>query len=567
MTSDPISLPTDPTQLNAQQRRRDLAAVGQGTFDVLVIGAGVTGAGAALDAAARGLSVVLVEAGDIAVGTSSRSGKTFHGGLRYLQQLNFNLVRHAIAERDLMVKTICPHLAKPEPFMYPLQKHWERPYAGAGIMLYDIFGLKGKGVPRHKHFTRRGVIKQAPAFDPAVITGGIQYFDVRMDDARHTLAVARTAAGFGAKILVRAAVVGFLKEGVRVVGATIKDTLTGETHDIKARSVINASGVWSADLQQLAGANTFSIQPAKGIHLLLRKDAIDSETGLLAPATDSVIIARKWWDYWLVGTTDTPWEGDANTPIADRDDVQYLLRELNHFLKKKITADDVLGVFAGLRPLLKPVNDDKGATSAISRDHSVIQGPAGFVTIVGGKYTTYRRMAADAVKGAVEAAALAGHPINAGGTVPASPTATLPLIGAAGWSALQNRIPALAGETGLSTHQVERLLTRYGDRINEVLALAHQPADTQPNPDWAGYLPVELIYAVQSEGAVTLGDVLIRRTHLSIELSDGAHRAAPAIARLLAPITGWDEAEIDSQVTAFNTEIAGERSALESVRA
>ncbi|MET0864024.1 MAG: glycerol-3-phosphate dehydrogenase/oxidase, partial [Nakamurella sp.] len=509
----------DPSRLNPVQRANSIQTASSGMNDVLVIGAGVTGAGCALDAATRGLRVVLVEAGDIAIGTSSRSGKIFHGGLRYLEQYNFGLVAHAIVERDLQVKTLCPHLTQPEPFLYPLTKRWERPYAGAGILLYDIFGLKGRGVPRHKHLTRQGVRRHAPSVDPEVVTGGIQYYDVRMDDARHTLTVVRTAAALGAQVITRAPVTEVLKSGDRVTGVVVTDSRTGERHKIQARVVINAAGAWASDLQQLAGRHTFDVQPSKGVHLLLRKEAIDSDTGILARATDSVIIARRWWDYWLVGTTDSPWDGDRGTPVPEVDDVEYLLRELNHFLRRKVQPSDVLGVYAGVRPLLKAVGADADATSALSRDHSVIPGPDGLVTIVGGKYTTYRLMAEDAIDSAGT---------FLGGQVPRSLTRTTPLLGAAGWAAVHRRVLALTAQYGLPATQVERLLSRYGNQLPAVLAIGERDRSLiAPRPDWAGYLPAELVYAVTAEGALDLADVLARRTHLSIELADGAVTAAP----------------------------------------
>jgi len=560
MTESAPTAHYDPSRLNQAQRARSIEAATGRAHDVLVIGAGVTGAGCALDAVTRGLSVVLVETGDIAVGTSSRSGKIFHGGLRYLEQYNFALVAHAIVERDLQVKTLSPHLTRPEPFLYPLSAHWERPYAGAGILLYDIFGLRGRGVPRHKHLTRGGVVRHAPSMDPDVVTGGIQYYDVRMDDARHTLAVARTAAAFGAQVITGAPVVEILRTGDRVVGVVFTDGVGGQRREIRAKVVINAAGAWASDVQQLAGTHTFDVQPSKGVHLLLRRDAIDSDTGILARASDSVIIARRWWNYWLVGTTDTPLDGDRGSPRPEVADVQYLLRELNHFLRRKVQPDDVLGVYAGVRPLLRPVGTDADATSALSRDHSVVPGPDGFITIVGGKYTTYRLMAQDAVDAAVKSGLL--------GDVPESLTKNTPLLGAAGWAALRNRAGALAGEHGLSRRQVERLLSRYGSQIHDVLAIgAADRTLITARDDWADYLPAELIYAVTAEGALTLTDVMMRRTHLAIELPDGGHDAAPAIAELVRAPFGWDDAEVTRQVAAYRAAVAADREALEMVQA
>lgn len=550
----------DRTRLNPAQRRRDLAEAAAETADVLVIGAGVTGAGAALDAAARGLKVVLVEAGDLAVGTSSRSGKAFHGGLRYLEQLNFKLVAHAIAERDLMVKTLCPHMAWPESFVYPLSHQWERPYVGAGVLLYDLFGLKGRAVPRQQHFSRRGLKRHIPSIDDERVVGGIQYYDALMDDARHTLAVVRTAAGLGARVLTDAPVVEFLKNASgHIEGVVVADRASdGQRHALRARSVINAGGIWADELQQLAGANTFRVQPAKGVHLLLRASAIDAKAGILARATDSVIIARRWYGYWLVGTTDTPWSKAKSQPVAEAADIHYLLDNLNRYLSRKVGPDDVLGTFAGLRPLLKPVAG-VDSTSALSRDHAVLDGPPGLVTVVGGKYTTYRRMAQDAVDAALRPLGIA-TPSN---------THRLPLLGAANWPAVQARAGAIARQQALPEATVALLLKRHGDQIDAVLALADpslggDPALARPLDGAPHYLAAELVQAVRAEGARSVIDVMVRRTHLSIELPDGGLALAPQVAGLLAPELGWTPAQTEAQLQAYRELIRAERAALQA---
>ena len=545
--------PADGTWLHPAQRQRDLTAAASSVADVLVIGAGVTGAGVALDAAARGLKVALVDAGDIAVGTSSRSGKTFHGGLRYLEQLNFKLVAHAIQERDAMVNVLCPHMARPESFLYPLtHTGWERPYVGAGVLLYDLFGLKGRAVPCQKHFSRSGLKRHVPSIDSQRVVGGIQYYDALMDDARHTLAVVRTAAGLGAKVITRAPLVEFLKEDGRVTGIVIEDRLTGQRHALAARAVVSATGIWADEIQQLAGANTFRVQPAKGVHLLLRPEALQSDTGILARATDSVIIARRWYGYWLVGTTDTPWNGDKKRPVADASDVDYLLDNLNAYLERKVTRADVLGTFAGLRPLLKPVGDTD-TTSALLRDHAVIDGPPGLTTIVGGKYTTYRRMAADAVDAAV-------RPL--GVSTPSS-TLTLPLVGAQQWASVRDSAPQLAQHLGLSVADAGRLLQRHGDRVRDLIALAEADARLgRPVPGAPQYVAAELVHAVLAEGAQTLVDVMVRRTHLSIELADGGIAVAPFVADLIAPCLGWSAQERQRQLDAYRNLMTAERRAL-----
>lgn len=543
----------DATWLHPAQRQRDLAAASRTIADVLVIGAGVTGAGAALDAASRGLSVVLVEAGDIAVGTSSRSGKVFHGGLRYLEQLNFKLVAHAIEERDLMVKVLCPHIARPESFLYPLTRAWwERPYVGAGVLLYDIFGMKRGAVPRQRHFGRAALKRHIPSIDTQRVIGGVQYYDALMDDARHTLAVVRTAAGQGARVITQAPMVEFIKDGERVAGVVVQDRFTGQRHRLAARAVVSATGIWADEIQQRAGANTFSVQPAKGVHILLRPDALQSDTGILARATDSVIIARRWYGYWLVGTTDTPWNGDKSQPVADAVDVDYLLDNLNAYLERKVSRADVLGTFAGLRPLLKSVGATD-STSALLRDHAVIDGPPGLTTVVGGKYTTYRRMAADAIDAAV-------RPL---GVAAPSRTASLPLTGADDWAAVRDSAGDLARHFGMGIADAGRLLQRHGDRVRDLLALSHAiPALRATLPGAPHYLVAEIVHAVVAEGAHTLTDVMTRRTHLSIELADGGLAVAPFVAQCMAPHLGWSNDEARRQMAAYGEFVAAERAAL-----
>jgi glycerol-3-phosphate dehydrogenase len=287
--------------LSPETRRATLTAAASTAFDVVVVGGGVTGAGTALDAASRGLSVLLLEAGDLAAGTSSRSGKTVHGGLRYLEQLNFSLVAEALHERDLMVRRLAPHLVTAEPFLFPFTRRWERPYVGAGVLLYDLMAAAGRtgGVPHHRHFSRRGALREAPGLAGSV-TGAVQYYDGRMDDARHTLAVARTAAAHGAQVLTHMQVTGMLRNRGRVAGVTAQDAFTGEELTVRASVVVNAAGVWAADVQAMAGAATFAVRPAKGVHLVVAQEAFDSRPGILARAEDSVIILRRWFGRWLL---------------------------------------------------------------------------------------------------------------------------------------------------------------------------------------------------------------------------------------------------------------------------
>ncbi len=405
--------------LSPSNRNDTLARMTGTTYDVLVIGGGVTGAGTALDAASRGLSVALVEMRDWAAGTSSRSGKLIHGGLRYLEQLNFKLVRESLRERGLMLQTLCPHLTRPIQFIYPIQHRvWERPYMGAGLILYDTLGGAG-AVPHHRHLTLGGIRAIAPGLDESKMAGALTFYDVQIDDARHTVELVRTAAQQGADVAPAMKVVGLLKEDGAVVGAKVADLESGQVLEIHARRVINATGPWADILQDMAGGKpSFKVTQSKGVHILVPREKIDSQISMFVRAEDSVLFVRTWGRHWLIGTTDTPWKGELDSPTATAQDVEYLLRNLNRVLRKPITVDDIDGVFAGLRPL---VGGRPGATSKLSREHAIETTVPGFTTIVGGKYTTYRVMAKDVID---EATKGMGRPI------PPCSTERIPMLGA-----------------------------------------------------------------------------------------------------------------------------------------
>jgi glycerol-3-phosphate dehydrogenase len=405
-------------------------------------------------------------------------------------------------------------------------------------------------VPHHRHLTRRGALREAPGLNPAVVTGALQYYDGRMDDARHTLAVARTAAGYGAHLLSYARVTGLRRTADRVTGVDAVDLTTGDRFGVSGRVVINAAGVWAADVQAMAGTASFRVTPAKGVHLVVAHDAFESDTGILARAEDSVIILRKWFGHWLLGTTDTAFHGDRSSPTVDAEDIDYLLRNVNRYLARPLRRSQLVGAYAGLRPLLAAAPGRTGSTSAVtsalSRDHTVLEEPAGLITVVGGKYTTYRVMARDAVNASARAL---------GRSLPPSPTAALPLVGAAGWQVMANRLPRLATEYGVEETQLRRLLHRYGDELPAVLApILDQPDLARPIPGTGGYLPVEFRYAASHEGAVRLVDVLTRRTRLAIEQPGGGAGAADQVAALIAPLLGWDEARRAREVAEYRDE-------------
>src|SRR4051794_31263823 len=396
-------------------------------FDVVVIGGGATGTGCALDAATRGLSVALVEARDFASGTSSRSSKLVHGGLRYLEQKDFALVREALRERGLLLNRLAPHLVSPVPFLLPLTEHWQRAYIGAGLALYDTLGGH-EGLPRHRHLTRRGALKIAPALKKDALVGAIQYYDAKVDDARHTLTVARTAAQLGAAVASNARVTGFLREGERVTGVRVRDAFSGEEIAVRAREVVNATGVWTDDVQHLVGERgKFKVRASKGVHLVVPRDRLQLDTGLILRTESSVLFVIPWGRHWIVGTTDTDWELDKAHPAASSRDIDYVLEHVNRVLEHPLTREDVEGVYAGLRPLL---TGESESTSQLSREHTVAVPVPGLVAVAGGKYTTYRIMARDAVDAVAR---------GLDRQIPPSATHVTPLVGAEGFQAMWNR--------------------------------------------------------------------------------------------------------------------------------
>jgi glycerol-3-phosphate dehydrogenase len=549
----PRSGPDD--RLSPDARRAALGRMASEEFDIVVIGGGATGTGCALDAASRGLSVALVEARDYAAGTSSRSSKLIHGGLRYLEQKDFGLVREALHERGLLLTKLAPHLVHPVPFLFPLEARWEWPYIGAGMVLYDTLGGGHTGVPGYRALSKRKALRVAPALRDDALVGAFQYFDAQVDDARHTMTVARTAAQFGAAIANNIAVVDFLREGERVTGVVAKDAHTGDEIKVRARQVINATGVWTDDIQHMVGERgKFHVRASKGVHLLIPRDRLQLDTGLILRTEKSVLFVIPWGRHWIVGTTDTDWELDRAHPAASRTDIDYIFEHVNKVLREPLTYEDVEGVYAGLRPLL---SHESESTSTLSREHTVAVPVPGMVAVAGGKYTTYRVMAKDAVDAAVRSLPR---------RVPASVTDETPLVGADGYFALRNRTDALAAETGLHPARVEHLLNRFGSRIFELTAeIARDPKLAEPLPGAEDYLAAEVRHAVTHEGAQHLEDVLTRRTRISIEAWDRGLASAEPAAKLMADVLGWDSDTVAREVDIYRRRVAAERESQEQL--
>ncbi|CAM4119593.1 glycerol-3-phosphate dehydrogenase [Nocardia ninae] len=538
-------------RLDPTYRATAVEALGDDEIDVLVIGGGVVGAGAALDAASRGLSVTLVEARDFAAGTSSRSSKLIHGGLRYLEQLDFWLVREALKERGLLLNKLAPHLVRPVSFLLPLQHRvWERAYIGAGVALYDTIG-GARALPMHRHLTRTRALELAPALREDSMTGAIRYFDAQVDDARHTMTIARTAAQHGATVLTRTKVTGLLRDGERVIGAQVTDLETGREHTVRARRVISATGVWTDEMNRMTGVEfPFHVRTSKGVHILVPRERLDLDTGLIMRTEKSVLFVIPWHQHWIIGTTDTDWSLNKDHPAASNADVQYILDHVNAVLRDPLTRDDIVGTYAGLRPLVSGASSD---TAKLSREHAVAEPVPGLFVIAGGKYTTYRVMAADVVDAAVQ---------GLGRAVAPSVTEKLPLLGAVGYQEMAADLDSLAQRTGLSKATVEHLLGRYGSAVHDLFELiAEDPTLGEPLAGAEEYLAAEVVYAVTHEGALHLDDVLTRRTRISIEASDRGLLAAPEVAFLIGARLGWDAADAERELSRYRDRVEAELAA------
>lgn len=527
--------------LNSESRQRALREMAEGPeLDVLVIGGGITGAGIALDAVTRGLNTGIVEAQDWAGGTSRWSSKLVHGGLRYLQQLDFKLVAEALSERERLLYTLAPHLVKPVPFLYPIiHRVWERPYVTAGIGLYDTLahvGSKVASMPFHRHLSWRGVRKTFPSIKPGTMVGAVKYWDGKVDDARLVLTIIRTAVGYGALAATRTHVTGFVKDdNGTVVGAVVKDLETQETFEIRAKKVIAATGVWTEETQKLSHTEGgLKVLASKGVHIVVPRDRIQGDVGLILQTEKSVLFVIPWEHYWLIGTTDTPYEHDISAPVATAADIDYVIEHANVVLDDPLNRDDVIGTFAGLRPLLQPgvKKGSETASTKISREHTVTEVAPGLISIAGGKLTTYRVMAKDAVDFALGKERAAQLP---------SVTDRTLLHGADGYVALTRQTERIARRHGWSTETVEHLLNRYGSAISEIEAIVDErPEFAEAVHGAPEYIRAEIVQAARNEGVLHLVDAFDTRTRMSFDQPDHGLAAIEDVADLLAGELGWD---------------------------
>ncbi|MGV8965183.1 MAG: FAD-dependent oxidoreductase [Cellulomonas sp.] len=544
MNTAPLTAQTRTAALDTLQAT---ATAGQ-ELDILVIGGGVTGAGIALDAATRGLKVAIVEGQDWSSGTSSRSSKLVHGGLRYLQMLDFHLVREALTERDLLLTEIAPHLVRPASFLLPLEHRvWQRAYFGAGVALYDtLASINGRrrALPLHSHVTRNGLEKLFPDLRHEAAIGAIRYWDATVDDARLVSTLIRTAVSHGAAAASRTQVVALTTNDTgRVTGATVQDLETGRAIEVHAHQVINATGVWTEETESLAKTDGgLKVLASKGIHIVVPRECIAGETGLLLQTEKSVLFVIPWSRYWVIGTTDTPWKLELTHPVATSADIDYVLEHANAVLARPLSRKDIIGTWAGLRPLLQPGTKEGTSSAKVSREHTVASPTPGLTVIAGGKLTTYRVMAKDAVDFAL------------GGKASAQPcvTKTVPLAGADGLAEVRRRAATIASRYGWTAAVVDHLLHRYGSLISELTAAVDaEPGLGKALAEAPAYLRAEIAYAVTHEGALHLDDVLMHRTRLNYEQADRGVGALDEIADIMTPLLGWDDATRTREIAAY----------------
>lgn len=527
-----------PTRPGLPPRADALGRLGSERFDLLVVGGGITGAGVALDAAARGLKVALIEALDYAAGTSSRSSKLVHGGLRYLQQGELGLVRQSARERELL-RRLAPHLVHPLPFVLPADT------AGvltrAGLRTYDLLARVPSAL-RHREVGRRTA---------ATMTGGIEaragafvYHDCVTDDARLTLEVLHAAAAAGAVACNHVRAVALCEVGGRATGCEATDALSGTGFTILATDVVNAAGVWADEVRALEDPSAVpALRPSKGIHLVLPRSLLDATAAALIPApAGRRIFAIPWRSSVLVGPTDGDYGDALDAPAAAADEVDELLASLSRAYGRSFDRAGVVGAFAGLRPLVAAPGT--AATKDLSRRHVLTTGPSGMVTLTGGKLTTYRHMAQEAVD-------LLASRRGYGPSV----TTRTPLQGDGG---VRAEVHARAAALGLPGAVAASLLLSYGDRAPAVLALAEQDDLVDPLAPALPYLRAELVWGARREQAATVEDLLARRTRLGIEDRDGG-LADPAAPALLASVLGISAQEAAAQVAAYRSALAHER--------
>lgn len=546
-TSATLSAVERRTDRPLERRARDLRSLTDEPWDLVVVGGGVTGAGILLDAASRGLRAALVERDDLAVGTSSRSSRLIHGGLRYLERFQVGLVREALAERSRLLR-LAPHLVTIEPFLFPLYGPplVTRFFYGTGIALYDMLGAARDG-GRARHLGVEATLRLAPVLRRGGLRGGIVYHDGAEDDARFVVALVRTARTLGAVAATRTEATGVVRDGSgRTTGIVVRDRLDGSEITIRASHVVDATGVWASRPENPFGGPPVPMVPSRGSHLVVARDRLPLHTGMTIRVPGKVVFLVPWPDAWVIGTTDEPDPGPPDRPAPTEHEVRRILATVNGTLDVDLRLDEVLGAFTGIRPLVGDGAD--GSTIKVSREHRVRVGADGLVRIGGGKYTTYRVMACDAVDAALGEEARRRP----------SATADLPLVGAADRPALDGLARSLATDHGLAPGVAERLVARHGTEATTIAAMATASGLSGTLGPGVSQLEAEVAWAADEEMALSLDDVLSRRMRLSTTLADRGASLAPRVAGILGARLGWDEArqreEIDRYLASAHRE-------------
>ncbi|MFN0124664.1 MAG: glycerol-3-phosphate dehydrogenase/oxidase [Blastocatellia bacterium] len=553
-------------------RNSNLERLRHEQFDVLIIGGGITGAGLARDAAVRGLKTALVEKRDFSAGTSSRSTKLIHGGLRYLEHFDFALVREGLRERALLTR-LAPHLAEPFPFLIPIYQQKNRNYdhpwkVRAGLILYDL--LAGKySLGRHDRLSRDEALAEAPQLDPRGLKGAYVYYDCRTDDSRLVVDVLKTACAHGAVAANYTRLTGFIRDGQgRLSGACLRDEQTGAEFTVRARVTINATGVWMEDTVRLNGSTgnilSKNVRPSKGVHLTVPAERLRVDSAWLIPALTGhrFYFVVPWGHRVNVGTTDTDYEGDREAPRAEADEVREILGAVNsYFPEARLDTSDVISSWAGLRPLIS--DHAAKSTAQVSRKEEMIETPDGLISIAGGKLTTYRLMAEEGID--LAARRLREHAgVEAGGQ-----RTDEVIIG--GGDFMRDEIDMLAGRLAatekLPPETARHLLASYGLEAVYVAKIAHEDERFRaPLTPGLPHIAAEIIYAVRYEMAVTVSDALTRRTRLAMVAGEAALACAEQVAELMAREMAWDKAEVSRQVAAFIAEFYAEYAIPETIR-
>lgn len=525
-------------------RSAAVSSLTQSTWDVVIVGGGIVGCGALLDATSRGMRAALIEQDDIAAGTSSRSSRLIHGGFRYLEQLRFGLVREALAERARLLRN-APHLVSLEPLLFPIYgiPFVSKAFYDAGLTLYDVLGARRDG-GWHRRLTKAQTLEFAPALRTRGLRGGLLYHDGVEDDARFTLAVARSAIAAGAVAVTRVRATGTHLDPAtgRVDALTATDLTTGAALEIRTRAILDATGVWNAEADHPLGSGSTRILPSRGAHLVVPRERIPNRIGMAIRVPGKIVFLVPWMDHWLIGTTDAPFDGPAARPAAAGWEVDHLLSTVNELMDVDLRRDDVVGTYAGLRPLIAPSG---GSTVKASREHQVTVEDGGLVRIGGGKYTTYRVMASDAIDAVLGRAEARTRP---------SQTADMRLSGAADREALDRIVGELASVEALSAIHPDaaaRLVARHGTEAPGVVALGAQRGTLKALVPGRAFLEAEVTWAALHELAMSLDDVLSRRMRLAQELPDRGASIAPRVAELLGAELGWGETRRTREVEAY----------------